>query len=111
MKITGVKATRVFLPWQDSLKEPMRKWRTMGGTTPEEEDAYVIIQVRTDEGIVGVAIPNACLPYDTLLFLREAFITKEGYSHSIKDGHLPVPEGPGLGIVLDPKACERYRVA
>ena len=26
------------------------------------------------------------------------------------DGHLPAPEGPGLGVELDEAACERYKV-
>ena len=59
---------------------------------------------------MGAAIPNASLPYDTLPFIREASISEEGYSHAVTDGHLPVPEGPGLGITLDLKACEKYRI-
>jgi len=54
MKITKVEQMRVFVPWQDSYKEPMVSWRGMSGTTPEEEDSYVIVQVHTDEGIVGI---------------------------------------------------------
>ena len=60
---------------------------------------------------VGASIPNASLPYDTLPFLREASITMNGYSHSVVDGSLAVPEEPGLGITLDLDACEEYRVA
>jgi L-alanine-DL-glutamate epimerase-like enolase superfamily enzyme len=59
---------------------------------------------------VGAAIPNASLPYDTLPFIREASISREGYSHAVKDGHMAVPEAPGLGITLDLEACARYRV-
>lgn len=59
---------------------------------------------------VGAAIPNASLPYDTLPFIREASLSKEGYSHAVQEGHMPVPDAPGLGITLDLKACERYRV-
>ena len=59
---------------------------------------------------VGAAIPNASLPYDTVPFLREGSISEEGYSHSVKDGYFEVPEAPGLGISLDLKACEKYRV-
>ena len=29
----------------------------------------------------------------------------------IADGHVRVPEGPGLGVTLDEEAVERYRVA
>ena len=54
MKITGIEVIRVFIPWKVSYKEPMRLWRKMQGTTPEEEDAYCIIQVHTDEGITGI---------------------------------------------------------
>ena len=59
---------------------------------------------------VGAAIPNASLPYDTLPFIREGSITVEGYSHSVVEGHYEVPEAPGLGVTLDLKACEKYRV-
>ena len=60
---------------------------------------------------VGAAIPNASLPYDSAPFLREGSITKEGYSHSVKDGHFEVPQKPGLGVTLDLEACEKYQVA
>jgi L-alanine-DL-glutamate epimerase-like enolase superfamily enzyme len=54
MRITDVDVMRVFVPWKRSFRDAMRDWRTMLNTTPEEEDAYVIIRVRTDEGIVGI---------------------------------------------------------
>ena len=54
MKIVQIDTMRVFVPWQDSFKEPMAQWRASAGTTPEDEDAYVIVQVHTDEGIVGI---------------------------------------------------------
>ena len=59
---------------------------------------------------VGAAIPNATLPYDSRPFMRDGSITVEGYGHSVVDGHLDVPEAPGLGVTLDLNACERYRV-
>ncbi|MCZ6635916.1 MAG: mandelate racemase/muconate lactonizing enzyme family protein [bacterium] len=59
---------------------------------------------------VGAAIANASLPYDSAPFLREGSITKEGYSHSVKDGHFEVPREPGLGVTLDLEACKKYRV-
>ena len=59
---------------------------------------------------VGAAIPNATLPYDSRPFMRDGSITVEGYGHSVVDGHLHVPEAPGLGVTLDLKACERYRI-
>lgn len=34
-----------------------------------------------------------------------------GERHQLKDGKLPVPTGPGLGITLNRKVLERYRVA
>ena len=49
MRITHIEYIRVFIPWQRSFKEPMRAWRALPDTTPEEEDAYVIVKVHTDE--------------------------------------------------------------
>jgi len=54
MKITRITCMKVFIPWQESFKEAMRQWRASSKTTPEEEDAYIIIQVYTDEGLVGL---------------------------------------------------------
>lgn len=54
MIITKIETMKVFVPWQDSFKEPMIQWRELQGTTVKEEDAYVIVQVHTDEGIVGI---------------------------------------------------------
>ncbi len=54
MKITKIDCMKIFIPWQASFTEPMRQWRASSNTTPEEEDAYVIIQVYTDEGLVGL---------------------------------------------------------
>lgn len=54
MRITAIDYLKVFIPWKDSFKEAMRRWRAMSGTTPEEEDAYVVVRVHTDEGIVGL---------------------------------------------------------
>ena len=55
MKITKIEAFKVFVPWQDSLKEPMREWRKiMPGNSPEEEDAYAVVKVHTDEGLIGL---------------------------------------------------------
>ena len=59
---------------------------------------------------VGAAIPNATLPYGMRPFIREAAITKEEYAFQVEDGHMPVPEGPGLGITLDREICEKYRI-
>ena len=59
---------------------------------------------------VGTAIPNATLPYDCAPFLRRGPITREGYGHDPRDGHLALPDGPGLGVTLDLDACETYRI-
>jgi len=53
MKIASIDYIKVYVPWKTSFAEPMRRWRAMNGTTPEDEDAYVLIRVRTDEGLVG----------------------------------------------------------
>ena len=54
MKITRIDHMHVFVPWQDSYKEPMVSWRAGSRTTPEAEDSYVIVKVHTDEGLVGI---------------------------------------------------------
>ena len=53
MKITAIDYMKLFVPWKASFKEPMRHWREMSGTTPEEEDAYVVVRVHTDEGRIA----------------------------------------------------------
>ena len=58
MRITHIEYIKVFVPWQDSFKEPMRGWRAAANTTPEEEDAYVIVKVHTDDGLVGIGEGN-----------------------------------------------------
>ena len=30
--------------------------------------------------------------------------------HKIERGHMPLPEGPGLGVTVDTKKVEKYRV-
>jgi len=54
VKITAIETMKLFVPWKASLAAPMRRWRAMTGTTPEEEDAYVVIRMMTDEGLVGL---------------------------------------------------------
>ena len=58
---------------------------------------------------LNAVIPNATLAQDTLPFLREASIVREPLWP--REGLVPVPEGPGLGIELDEQALARYRVA
>ena len=57
----------------------------------------------------GAAIRNATLPGDTLHFLKVDDLLVDSPIDPV-DGHIPVPEGPGLGVVLDEKAIERYRI-
>jgi galactonate dehydratase len=43
--------------------------------------------------------------------LREHLaVTTVGGPENLVDGEIPIPDGPGLGIELDPGAIERYRV-
>ncbi|HEX2035779.1 MAG TPA: mandelate racemase/muconate lactonizing enzyme family protein [Chloroflexota bacterium] len=58
MRITRVEYVKVFVPWQPSFREPMRHWRAAAGTTPEEEDAYVVVKVYTDDGLIGIGEGN-----------------------------------------------------
>ena len=53
-------------------------------------------------------IPNATLPCDELPFTREADVL--GGSLELKEGHFTVPAGPGLGVQVDLKVVEKYRV-
>ena len=54
MKITRIDYMRLFVPWKASFREPMARWRALSGTTSEEEDAFVVIRMHTDEGLVGI---------------------------------------------------------
>lgn len=54
MRITAIDYMRIFVPWKETFAEPMRRWRAMSHTTPEKEDAYVVIRVYTDEGLIGL---------------------------------------------------------
>ena len=54
MRITKIDYYRIFVPWRESYREAMVYWRGLAGTTPEEEDAFVVIRMHTDEGIVGI---------------------------------------------------------
>ena len=53
-KITAIDYMKLFVPWKASLRDPMGRWRAMSGTTPAEEDAYVVIRMHTDQGLVGL---------------------------------------------------------
>jgi len=54
-------------------------------------------------------IPNATLPCDELPFTRVADVL--GGSLGLEKGHFLVPQVPGLGIKVDMKVVEKYRVA
>ena len=62
MHITSIDYMKIFIPWKDSFKDPMQRWRAMGGTSPEEEDSYVVIRVHTDEGLVGLGEGGRSIP-------------------------------------------------
>ncbi|MDR9382132.1 MAG: enolase C-terminal domain-like protein, partial [Natronomonas sp.] len=51
--------------------------------------------------------PGINLPSDTAYFGWEDDVIENPFS--IEDGHLTVPDGPGLGIEVDEDAVERYR--
>ncbi|HIE26989.1 TPA: hypothetical protein EYP66_06855 [Candidatus Poribacteria bacterium] len=57
---------------------------------------------------VGAVVKNATLPADTLHFLKENDLI--GGALSPKNGHIKVPQSPGLGVELDEGALEKYRV-
>ena len=57
---------------------------------------------------LSAALPNATLSHVSLYFLMESRVLKEPLV--VEDGHMAVPQSPGLGIELDLDAVERYRV-
>jgi len=57
---------------------------------------------------IGAVVKNATLPADTLHFLKEDDLI--GGALAPKNGHIKVPQTPGLGIELDEDALEKYRV-
>jgi len=60
---------------------------------------------------LAAAIKNATLPSITLVhsqLLREDDLIKEPLK--VKEGHADLPKGPGLGVELDERALEKYRV-
>lgn len=56
-----------------------------------------------------------CLTFECMVYanpLREALLkTSVGEATLLKDGKLPIPDGPGLGIEVDPAALKSFRVA
>ena len=57
----------------------------------------------------GAAIRNAVLPGDTLHFLKVCDLLLDSPLDPV-DGHMALPEGPGLGVTLDEKAVEKHRI-
>ena len=75
-------------------------WIQMGGVCLSVLAAY--------STHVQCTIPNATLPCDELPFVRSADVLDGGLV--LEKGHFEVPEGPGLGVQLDMKTVEKYRV-
>ncbi|MEW6754833.1 MAG: mandelate racemase/muconate lactonizing enzyme family protein [Candidatus Latescibacterota bacterium] len=57
---------------------------------------------------VHAVVRNATIPSDCLHFTREDDLT--GGALAPRAGHVEVPESPGLGVELDMRAVEKYRV-
>ncbi|MBM3279029.1 MAG: hypothetical protein FJY95_13235 [Candidatus Handelsmanbacteria bacterium] len=76
-------------------------WVQMGGLCTGVLAAYSVHLQAT--------LPNATLPCDELPFTRVADVL--GGSLSVEKGHFLVPEAPGLGVKVDMKVVEQYRVA
>jgi L-alanine-DL-glutamate epimerase-like enolase superfamily enzyme len=53
-------------------------------------------------------IPGFALPPDSTYYAWEGDVI--GTPHPVKDGRMPVPDGPGLGVTVDPEAVSEYRV-
>lgn len=57
---------------------------------------------------LAASIPNMNVPIDCEhAYLSEDIVTQR---HVIRDGKMPVPTGPGLGVEVDLDKLERYRV-
>ena len=57
---------------------------------------------------LGSVLLHAQLPYITCHELFESDLLTERIG--VVDGYMPVPDGPGLGVQVDEKAIEKYRV-
>lgn len=58
---------------------------------------------------LAATIPNASIPADILHFLREHDLLVDN-PIGPENGHIAVPEAPGLSVEVDTAAIERYRV-
>ncbi len=60
------------------------------------------------------AAAENCVVFECMVYenpLREALSTAPvGDPATMKEGRLPIPSGPGLGIELDPSALAAYRI-
>ena len=109
-----------------ALKAEAIDYVTLGGTAQEIKRAAAVAEagdvpcwIQMGGVCLGVlaaysvhvqsTIPNATLPCDELPFVRAADILDGGLV--LEHGHFLVPEGPGLGVKLDMKVIEKYRVA
>ena len=57
---------------------------------------------------LGAVLLHAQLPYITCHELFESDLLTERIQ--VVDGYMPVPDAPGLGVTVDEKAIEKYRV-
>lgn len=76
-------------------------WVQMGGLCTGVLAAYSVHLQST--------LANAVLPCDELPFTRVADVLDGGLV--LDRGHFVVPEGPGLGVKVNPAVVEKYRVA
>lgn len=108
-----------------ALKEECIDYMNLSGTATEVKRAAAIAAVQdvpcwiqmggvclgvlaTYSVHVQCTIPNATLPCDELPFVRIADVTDGGL---LRDkGHFLVPDRPGLGVKLDMKTIEKFRV-
>jgi glucarate dehydratase len=58
---------------------------------------------------LAVASPGMVNGVDTCLYLQEVDVTTGG-PPTVRDGLLPFPSGPGLGVTLDRESLRRYTV-
>ena len=54
------------------------------------------------------ALPDCSNGLDTCLYLQDADVVRERFV--VRDGHLPVPAGPGLGVTLNEEAVSCYSI-
>jgi L-alanine-DL-glutamate epimerase-like enolase superfamily enzyme len=87
------------------LRELGPKWLEEPVWPPENYDG--LAQVRRAGGVATAALGTADSMIEWRFFDLEAQIP--GDSLAVKDGRVPVPQGPGLGIDPDPDVIRAYR--